>query len=70
MQISGRAEIIDMWSEEYLNMLAFKKIQAEALKKSSNQLYLIKIKPSRIDYINAEFKKLGFDVRQHIIFDD
>jgi len=68
MQISGTAEIIDMWSEVYLNMLEFKKIQPEALKISSNQLYLIKIKPNRIDYIYSEFRKLGFDIRQHIIF--
>ncbi|MDF2858701.1 MAG: hypothetical protein K0Q87_4552 [Neobacillus sp.] len=68
MQISGKAEMIDMWSEVYLNTLAFRKINPEVLKKSGNQLYLIKIKPTRIDYLCSEFKKLGFDVRQHIIF--
>ena len=68
MQVTGKAEIIEMWSEEYLNMLSFKKIPSQALKRMEAQLYLIKIIPTRIDYLCSEFKKQGFDSRQYIEF--
>ncbi len=33
MQVTGKAELIEPWSAEYLELLAFKKIKAENLKK-------------------------------------
>ncbi|WP_341465119.1 hypothetical protein [Hydrogenoanaerobacterium saccharovorans] len=70
MQVTGKAEVVEMWSDEYLNMLSFKRIPAEALKKKENPLYLIKIIPTRIDYLCSEFKKRGFSPRQHIDFSE
>ena len=66
MQVTGTAELIEPWSVEYLDLLAFKKISAESLKKLPQTMYLIKITPLHIDFLWSGFKKLGFDSRQHI----
>lgn len=66
MQISGTAELVEPWTSEYMELLAFKKIAAENLKKLMVTLYLIKVTPTRIDFLCSEFKNLGFDSRQHL----
>jgi len=68
MQISGTAKIVEPWSEKYLDLLALKKIPAESLKKLPQTLHLIQVTPVRIDFLCSEFKKLGFDSRQHLLF--
>lgn len=68
MQVTGKASFIEPWSERYIELLEFKHIKPEALKKQPHQLHLIEIAPSRIDYLNAEFKKRGYDSRQHAEF--
>ncbi len=68
MQISGTAELVEPWTEEYMDLLAFKKLSAENFKKLSMTMHLIKITPSRIDFLSSEFKKRGFDPRQHLCF--
>lgn len=66
MQVSGTAELVEPWSNEYIDLLEFKKIPVQNMKKHSVTLYLIKITPDRIDFLCSEFKKLGFDPRQHL----
>ena len=66
MQISGTAELVEPWTGEYMDLLAFKKIPVENLKKLPAILYLIKVMPTRIDFLCSEFKSLGFDPRQHL----
>ncbi|ERI90911.1 pyridoxamine 5'-phosphate oxidase family protein [Clostridiales bacterium oral taxon 876 str. F0540] len=66
MQISGTAELVEPWTDEYMNLLAFKKIPIENLKKLPTTLYLIKVTPIRIDFLCAEFKNLGYSSRQHL----
>ncbi len=68
MQISGTAEIVEPWTDEYLSLLAFRKIPVESIKRLPITMYLIKITPVRIDFLCSEFKKAGFDVRQHLCF--
>ncbi len=70
MQISGTAELVEPWTDEYMDLLAFKKIPADNLKKLPTTLYLIKVTPTRIDFVSSEFKKLGFDSRQHLCLSD
>lgn len=66
MQIAGVAAFVDIWSREYLDLLSFKKIPMDAVKKLGHPMYLIKITPTRIDYLNSELKKQGYGIRQHI----
>lgn len=66
MQITGIAKLVEPWTGEYMELLQFKKIPAENLKKLPVTLYLIKVTPTCIDFVCSEFKKLGFDPRQHL----
>ncbi|HWP52103.1 MAG TPA: pyridoxamine 5'-phosphate oxidase family protein [Clostridia bacterium] len=69
MQVTGKAKLVEPWSEQYLSLLSYKKISAENLKKLPHSLYLICITPTRIDFLWSGFKALGYDVRQHLSFD-
>ncbi|HWQ30209.1 MAG TPA: pyridoxamine 5'-phosphate oxidase family protein, partial [Negativicutes bacterium] len=51
MQITGTAELVEPWSGEYMEMLAVKKISADNLKKLPVTLHLIKVTPTRIDFL-------------------
>lgn len=66
MQITGTAELVEPWTGEYMDLLAFKKISFENMKKLPAILYLIKVMPTRIEFLCSEFKSLGFDPRQHL----
>ncbi len=66
MQITGTAELVEPWTEEYMELLAFKKIPAEKLKKLPVTMNLIKVTPTRIDFLCSEFKSLGYDPRQNL----
>lgn len=68
MQISGTAELVTPWSEEYMDLLEVKKLSAENLKKLPITMHLIKITPNQIDFLWSEFKKMGFSARQHVSF--
>ena len=67
MQITGVAELVEPWTDEYMSLLEFKKMKAENLKQMSVTLYLIKVMPTRIDFLSSEFTHLGFDPRQTYI---
>ncbi|MBE5960321.1 MAG: pyridoxamine 5'-phosphate oxidase family protein [Lachnospiraceae bacterium] len=67
MQITGEAEMVPPFSESYQKVLEYKKIPAEAIRKLSHPMYLIQVTPKRIDILNSNFKKEGFDSRQFLI---
>ena len=66
MQVQGEANIIEPFSEEYIVAAAFKKIPIEALKKLPQTMYLIKVVPKRIDFLNSDFNKDGYGSRQEL----
>lgn len=66
MQITGTAELVEPWTDEYMELLAFKKISAANLKKLPVTMNLIKVTPVCIDFLCSEFKKSGFDSRQRL----
>lgn len=68
MQITARAEIIEPWSKEYMEILRFKKISEAAMRKYSHPMYLIKLIPTQIDFMSSAFKEAGFSYRQKIVF--
>lgn len=68
MQVTGTAELVAPFSDLYIKIAAVKKIPIEALKKLSEPMHLIKIKPIQIEYLNAAFKKEGYASRQMITF--
>ena len=67
MQITGRVELVKPWSEEYMNLLEFKKMNVERLKQLTVTLYLMKVIPTRIEFLNSEFTQMGYTSRQTYI---
>lgn len=66
MQIYGVADVIEHFSDDYNNLLEYKKIPLDAVKKMAEPINLIKVVPKEIDFLNSDFKKNGFDSRQHL----
>ena len=68
MQVTGMAEIVEPFCNEYLKAVTFKKIPLEALKKLPSPMHLIKITPKHIDFLNSAFGEQGFCARQALNF--
>lgn len=68
VQISGTAEIIKPFSDDYMKLLEYKHIPEAAIRKMQTPIHLIRIVPAEADYLNSDFKKDGYDSRQHILF--
>lgn len=64
MQIQGTVEIADLFSDEYCAAAEFKKIPLETLKKLPEAMWLLKIVPDEITFLNSDFKKDGYGSRQ------
>lgn len=67
MQVTGTAEVVDYFSEEYIAAAEYKKIPIEALRKLPEPMNLIKVTPAKIEFLNSEFKKYGYASRQSIV---
>ena len=68
MQVTGKAEMIEPFSEAYKAHAAHQKIPLEALRQLLHPMHLIRVQPERIDYLCSDFKKQGFDSRQAVEF--
>ena len=68
LQVMGVASMVEPFSEEYHAHAAVKKIPLAALQKLNPPMNLIKIRPVSADFLNSDFKKDGFDSRQHLVF--
>lgn len=66
LQVSGRAELVEPWSAEYLALLEHKKIPAESLKKIPHPLYLIRVTPVCVDFLCTALREKGVSARQHL----
>lgn len=69
MQVMGRAELVEPFSESYNAHAAFKGIPLTVLRKLNSPMHLIRIRPTRIDCLFSEFKKRGCASRQTLILD-
>lgn len=65
-QVTGTAELVPADDPAFAEAAAAKGIPAAALEKLAAKLHLIKIIPSRIDYLCSNLKARGYDVRQHL----
>ena len=63
-QVQGTAAIVELFSEEYTVEAAFRKIPLDTLKKLPEPMWLLKIIPDEIVFLNSDFKKEGFGARQ------
>ena len=70
VQIMGRAELVEPFSEVYIAHAAFKKIPLAALEKLSSPMHLIRVYPTRIDCLFSDFKEMGCASRQTLVLED
>lgn len=70
LQVTGVATIVEPWSEEYLALLAYKKIPAQSLKKLPNAMHMIQVTPVEMDFLNSELKEQGVSTRQHLSWEE
>lgn len=65
LQIEGKIEVVEPFSEAYVKAAAAKKIPVETLKKLPEPMWLLKLTPNEITCLNSDFKKEGYGSRQH-----
>ncbi len=65
-QVTGIAEIVDPASPEFAQAAAAKNIPAASLPRIKTMLHLVKVTPTRIDYLSSKLKQLGYDPRQWV----
>lgn len=65
LQVMGKAALVEPFCDEYIKILAHKKIPVEAIKKLPQPMNLIKIIPESYDYLDSDLKREGFNSRQH-----
>lgn len=64
IQVMGKAELIEPFSDKYNKHAKIKKIPIEALKKMESPLNLICVTPVKMDVLFSDFKKEGYSSRQ------
>lgn len=69
LQISGEAEILQPWSDEYMDVLKRKDLKIENISKLPFDMNVIKIIPTKYEFLYSKFKNLGFDSKQIYIPD-
>lgn len=69
VQVMGKAELIEPFSDVYNAHAEYKKIPLAALQKLDPPMNLICVTPTKIDALFSEFKKNGYNSRQVYVCD-
>ena len=64
MQVSGKAFIIEVNSDEYKEIIEAKKLNYNTIMKLPVTLNLIKVVPEKIEFLYSRFAKKGYDSKQ------
>ena len=64
LQIFGKAQPVKSQTKEYSEILARKGITADALDKMDVCLFVLRIMPLTIEFLNSDFTAQGYDARQ------
>lgn len=70
MQVMGLAELVEPFSPRYNAHAAHKKISLDVLRKLPTPMHLICVRPTRIDCLFSDFKKLGCAPRQTLFLEE
>jgi hypothetical protein len=68
LQVSGTAEIVEPWNDEYTAFVEFKKLPVDVLKRLPSPMNLIKVTPQEADFLESALHAKGVDSRQHYTF--
>lgn len=66
VQIMGKAEFIDIDTDEYAEICKVRNISVDTIKKLPYPMYLIKVIPTEVIMLDSDFKNQGYDIRQKI----
>ena len=66
IQVMGKAELIEPFSDAYNAHAKIKKIPIDALKKLETPMNLICVTPVKLEVLFSEFKKKGYSSRQTV----
>lgn len=66
LQVDGTATVLVPGDAEYAAAAAFRNIPLDALRKLPEPMYLIKIVPEHLDYLDSDLKQRGLATRQHL----
>ena len=64
VQVMGKAEIIEAFSDKYKSHAEYKKIPIAALEKLESPMNLICVTPIKMEVLCSDFKKSGYSSRQ------
>ncbi|KNZ40660.1 hypothetical protein AKG39_16450 [Acetobacterium bakii] len=64
LQITGKAECIEVMCDEYQQVFMKRHLPLKKIDELPISLYLIRVTPVKYEILNSDFKKDGFDVRQ------
>ena len=70
VQVMGKAELIEPFSQAYLDHAAYKKISLGFLQNLKSPMHLICVRPTQINCLFSDFKELGCDPRQTLMPDE
>ena len=66
--MTGMAQLVEPFSDEYVAAAEFKKIPIDVLKKLPQPMHLIRVTPVKAEMLNSEFKKDWFASRQKMFY--
>lgn len=66
LQITGKGEVVDVDSDEYKTVLSIKKLNYDNIKNFPINMNMIKVNIERYDFLNSDFKSLGYDASQRL----
>lgn len=69
MQVMGKAEIVEPFSQDYLAHAAYKGISLDFLKGRETPMHLIRVRPTCMECLFSDFKGLDYGPRQRLVFD-
>jgi len=64
LQVSGRAEVIPIDSDEYKEIVEVKKLNLKNINKLPVNLNLLKVYPMKFEFLNSDFKGYEVDLKQ------
>ena len=68
LQVTGTAEVVEPFGEDYAHACELRGLPMERLRAMPFVMNIIKVTPTRFDYVNGTLKERGFSPRQHIDF--
>ena len=66
LQVTGRAEVLKPFGPGYARACELRGIPMERLRAMPFVMNIIKVTPTRYDYVSGRLKERGFSARQHI----